>query len=708
MLPYEKSMWDFIHLKKDALIISGKGITSFCVLKNLIANLAKMNKKVMVFNCSESEKSEIIWNCANQSVEFLPKDIVKGIKKNERLQLYMSKTILFNNSVSLSKDFLQGLISPDEIDGFIIYRAEKSLNDSGLQLSIFLLKFKSPNSFVVSFSEAPRVFQEFVGIPKQLGTKNVLFYPRYEETVRESLKEVRIQIVDISLFEKNEFFSPVVSQTFVKLFHSVNDMFNQFLSEYTNINIVTAISLPKTALNKYVNDDEKVLESLLFLRELYFKLSHCHPIVFYEYLEFHLSSLSTSYPLWYELPQRSQLLKLSAEYSNESIPSPKLQFISEILMKLPADKKVLILAERASTVSYIGDYLSSFLPASSSREVNDPNVIETDDLEVLIDPENFGVMTEPLVILQELHSQSEIFLNYKPDYVIFWDVSLLYLRRLEYYVAKSGKVVYSYMLSYKEFKEMEYTTKQSIYENEIFKSLTQENVYEDEKLPTNENQKIIVVDEREFKSSMPFSLLKAGFEVKPMYILVGDYILTDDICIERKSYMDLVGSLRSGRLHIQIQKMRLNYKKPLLMLEFSNTPFNSITGTPGNTTMIERLLAIVRFYPEVKFIWGSSSDHCSTILMQIANNSNSKIDIQKLESKYTYVKKKHTTFKNFLDNIPFLSEDEINILTTNFSSISQLVKAKREELVNMLNRSPSGIQLHILLHSPFSTDDSHT
>ena len=29
---------------------------------------------------------------------------------------------------------------------------------------------------------------------------------------------------------------------------------------------------------------------------------------------------------------------------------------------------------------------------------------------------------------------------------------------------------------------------------------------------------------------------------------VGDYILTSDICVERKSVSDLIGSLNSGRL----------------------------------------------------------------------------------------------------------------------------------------------------------------
>lgn len=55
---------------------------------------------------------------------------------------------------------------------------------------------------------------------------------------------------------------------------------------------------------------------------------------------------------------------------------------------------------------------------------------------------------------------------------------------------------------------------------------------------------------------------------------VGDYILTPDVCVERKSLSDLIGSLNSGRLYNQAQAMTRYYKRPILLIEFDqNKPF---------------------------------------------------------------------------------------------------------------------------------------
>jgi ERCC4-type nuclease len=61
---------------------------------------------------------------------------------------------------------------------------------------------------------------------------------------------------------------------------------------------------------------------------------------------------------------------------------------------------------------------------------------------------------------------------------------------------------------------------------------------------------IIVVDSREFSSMTPVYLHEKGFWLIPMVLTVGDYVLSDDICIERKSVLtgDLFESFRSGRL----------------------------------------------------------------------------------------------------------------------------------------------------------------
>ena len=60
----------------------------------------------------------------------------------------------------------------------------------------------------------------------------------------------------------------------------------------------------------------------------------------------------------------------------------------------------------------------------------------------------------------------------------------------------------------------------------------------------------VIVDMREFRSSLSSLLHASGLLVLPVTLTVGDYILTPDICVERKSILDLVSSFNSGRLYV--------------------------------------------------------------------------------------------------------------------------------------------------------------
>ena len=51
-------------------------------------------------------------------------------------------------------------------------------------------------------------------------------------------------------------------------------------------------------------------------------------------------------------------------------------------------------------------------------------------------------------------------------------------------------------------------------------------------------------------------------------VQVGDYILSPEMCVERKSISDLKGSFISGRLYHQAEAMSRNYKTPILLIEF--------------------------------------------------------------------------------------------------------------------------------------------
>jgi DNA excision repair protein ERCC-4 len=84
-----------------------------------------------------------------------------------------------------------------------------------------------------------------------------------------------------------------------------------------------------------------------------------------------------------------------------------------------------------------------------------------------------------------------------------------------------------------------------------------------------EKQMQVVVDMREFGSSLPCVLHQQGIKILPVTLEVGDYILSPDICVERKSIADLFSSFSSGRLYHQAETMSRYYRLPVLLIEFS-------------------------------------------------------------------------------------------------------------------------------------------
>ncbi|PBP16100.1 MUS38-like protein [Diplocarpon rosae] len=129
----------------------------------------------------------------------------------------------------------------------------------------------------------------------------------------------------------------------------------------------------------------------------------------------------------------------------------------------------------------------------------------------------------------------------------------------------------------------------------------------------------VVVDVREFRSSLPSLLHGRSMVVVPCMLTVGDYILSPSICIERKSIKDLISSFKDGRLYNQAETMQLHYKSPMLLIEFDQNksftlePFadlsgslNSVSAANATSDLQSKLVLLTLAFPRLRIIWSSS------------------------------------------------------------------------------------------------------
>ena len=129
----------------------------------------------------------------------------------------------------------------------------------------------------------------------------------------------------------------------------------------------------------------------------------------------------------------------------------------------------------------------------------------------------------------------------------------------------------------------------------------------------------VVVDVREFRSSLPSLLHGRSMVIVPCMLTVGDYILSPNICVERKSIKDLISSFKDGRLYNQAETMQLHYKSPMLLIEFDQNksftlePFADLSGSlssmsssNASSDLQSKLVLLTLAFPKLRIIWSSS------------------------------------------------------------------------------------------------------
>lgn len=140
----------------------------------------------------------------------------------------------------------------------------------------------------------------------------------------------------------------------------------------------------------------------------------------------------------------------------------------------------------------------------------------------------------------------------------------------------------------------------------------------------------IVIDEREKGSRIPELLDGLGASIEFSLLTVGDYIVSSQTAIERKTISDLVSSIYDGRLFLQCNDLVRYYHRPLIVIEG-----NTLLGRQGNYSqtldgnyrdsyteqmpLILDALARVALEFRIPIIPTPTPEYTSRILMMIAN-----------------------------------------------------------------------------------------
>ncbi|CAG7728085.1 unnamed protein product [Allacma fusca] len=229
---------------------------------------------------------------------------------------------------------------------------------------------------------------------------------------------------------------------------------------------------------------------------------------------------------------------------------------------------------------------------------------------------------------------------------------------------------------------------------------------------TTEGREIILVDIREFRSELPSLLHKRGIDLEPLTLDVGDYILTPDICVERKSISDLIGSLNCGRLYKQAEAMGRHYKKPILLIEHEQkAQLSTRFGKNDLTQVMPKLQVLTMNFPNLRLIWSPGSHYTSEVFQELKKGKDQPspeeaMAIQK-ESVGEHISTKYNPIPHsFLSKMPGIDSRNVYSILNRCESLHELANLTEKDLEETLENSHTAAVLYAGLHSETLTSDA--
>lgn len=288
----------------------------------------------------------------------------------------------------------------------------------------------------------------------------------------------------------------------------------------------------------------------------------------------------------------------------------------------------------------------------TEEETKQKEDIVADPLEDMDDYYHLYEMQDLVVIHAYEGDQDEHILEeIKPKYIIMYEPDASFIRRVEVYRSShNDRNVRVYFLYYaSSVEEQRYlsivrrekdaftklikeratmsltlttdTTPSSVDPQEAFLRTINTRIAGGGRLTATATPPRVVVDVREFRSSLPSLLHGRAMVIVPCMLTVGDYILSPHICVERKSVPDLIGSFKDGRLYSQCEAMFAHYKNPMLLIEFDQEkssftlePFADLSGSAASLGVAQagagdlqgKIVLLTLAFPRLRVIWSSS------------------------------------------------------------------------------------------------------
>ena len=186
---------------------------------------------------------------------------------------------------------------------------------------------------------------------------------------------------------------------------------------------------------------------------------------------------------------------------------------------------------------------------------------------------------------------------------------------------------------------------------------------------------VVYVDSRELRSGVPKLLKELGAEIEVKTLDVADYVVSEEVGIERKSANDFIQSIIDGRLFDQVERLRRAYEKPVIIIEgelygIRNVHPNAIRGA----------ITAVTLDWGVPVLFSSGKEETASYIYLLAKREQEE---RKKEVRLRSEKKALTLAERqrlIVEGLPHVSATLAKRLLRHFGNVERVFTATEEEL----------------------------
>jgi ERCC4-related helicase len=193
----------------------------------------------------------------------------------------------------------------------------------------------------------------------------------------------------------------------------------------------------------------------------------------------------------------------------------------------------------------------------------------------------------------------------------------------------------------------------------------------------NLDEIIIYVDNRE-RGKLVDELHELGATIKLKNLEVSDFILSDDVAVEKKEVNDFVSSLLDGRLFNQAIEMKRNFDKPLYIIEGKLDELYLSRNVDSNAIRSAMISLLIDY--GIPILFSINSTETAKYIYHIAKRE--QIDLKKSislrGSRRNWPTEKQQQF--LIEGLPLVGENLAVALLKKFKTPQAIANASLEEL----------------------------